>query len=352
MKKALFIVSIILVLLVSCSSFTWTFLPSESNEVAKTLSSGADSEQEKTQGISAVNSESKQVVPENNAKPKNKYKKFDSYSYDVEGDDLYALAEVLYSSGEFYGAYRLFDSIGVDTKTLTNEYHFNEYRKQWTKIKSGVDVFFDYSQDPVMYYYFLENNMPGIYSTIPLGSRGPSGGYVFYDKGYYSDGWRFLEASPSNLREKYAAGRYTINGNDVYVNGTKTYNSDCTGTGIGTGRKNTELLVNAISSIWEGPYAAKMCDSYTYTNPINDKVYDDWFLPSLDELSELISVSKKVDCNMVADIQGGWDYWWSSSEEYRFPSRVWGESLSGSIDYTWNGNGRWQKLYVRPVRTF
>jgi hypothetical protein len=31
-----------------------------------------------------------------------------------------------------------------------------------------------------------------------IGTAGPSGGYIFYDKGTFSDGWRFLEAAPSN----------------------------------------------------------------------------------------------------------------------------------------------------------
>ena len=29
-----------------------------------------------------------------------------------------------------------------------------------------------------------------------IGGRGPGGGYIFFDRGYFADGWRFLEAAP------------------------------------------------------------------------------------------------------------------------------------------------------------
>jgi len=30
--------------------------------------------------------------------------------------------------------------------------------------------------------------------ALKVGEKGPAGGYIFYDKGRVSDGWRFLEA--------------------------------------------------------------------------------------------------------------------------------------------------------------
>jgi TolB-like protein len=35
-------------------------------------------------------------------------------------------------------------------------------------------------------------------NSYRVGEVGPSGGYVFYDKGSYSDGWRYLECAPAN----------------------------------------------------------------------------------------------------------------------------------------------------------
>ena len=39
------------------------------------------------------------------------------------------------------------------------------------------------------------NGCTGISPVIPI-INGPAGGYIFYDKGGYSDGWRFLEVAP------------------------------------------------------------------------------------------------------------------------------------------------------------
>lgn len=36
-------------------------------------------------------------------------------------------------------------------------------------------------------------------ATYKIGSTGPGGGLVFYDKGNYDDGWRYLEASPADF---------------------------------------------------------------------------------------------------------------------------------------------------------
>jgi len=42
----------------------------------------------------------------------------------------------------------------------------------------------------------LVHDLPGI--KYYVGGVGPSGGYVFYDKGSYSNGWRYLEAAPES----------------------------------------------------------------------------------------------------------------------------------------------------------
>jgi len=121
-----------------------------------------------------------------------------------------------------------------------------------------------------------------------LGDTGPAGGLVFYDKGSMSDGWRYLEAAPSNQ----STGIQWYNGNSVVTGATAT--------GAGSGRANTSTI---ISKQGTGNYAAALCDKLVLGG------FDDWFLPSKDELNLMYTNLRKAG-------RGGFGsaWYWSSSE--------------------------------------
>ena len=111
-----------------------------------------------------------------------------------------------------------------------------------------------------------------------IGSTGPAGGLVFYDKGYYSLGWRYMEVNTTDLGF-FEWGCFT----STIAN---TANS-----GIGEGIFNTVNIVNfhdnlqnyyvnpsICSSQNNGTVVAKEALSYGIDN------YKDWYLPSSDEL--------------------------------------------------------------------
>jgi len=104
-----------------------------------------------------------------------------------------------------------------------------------------------------------------------------------------------------------------------------------TGTAIGTGQANTTAIVNAQGA---GSYAAKLCHDLTVGG------YNDWFLPSKDELNKLYT--NKVAIGGFAD-----HFYWSSSEGN--DSLAWGQNFNNGNQnsYSKNGNGR-----VRAVRAF
>ena len=154
---------------------------------------------------------------------------------------------------------------------------------------------------------------------------------MFYDKGSYSDGWRYLEAAKSDQATSVEWGGY-----ETSVGGTST--------GIGSGKANTEKIVQALGDgnydlgfyIGElnGNYAAKICDDLVLGG------YDDWFLPSKNELNELYK--KK-------DTVGGFasNYYWSSSEVGS--GYAWGQSFISGYQYN---NEKYNGIHVRAVRAF
>ena len=205
-----------------------------------------------------------------------------------------------------------------------------------------------------------------------IGAKGPAGGIVFYDKGEYTEGWRYLEAAPVDMKvvdgnptvdetvPGYSDGTYsfifgfyrtTDGGSSLYVNGTKTYNAtDCTGTAIGTGKTNTQLLVGAMGNeAYSGgnektaDYAARLCDILTYT--INDITYDDWFLPSKGEL-ELMYENHSVIGGF--ETRKEYDpYYWSSSE-FNANYAWYQDTCHAFLDM----DSRHYLSRVRPVRAF
>ena len=218
--------------------------------------------------------------------------------------------------------------------------------------------------------------------TAKLRYIGPAGGYVFYDCDADNDkgnadglissecGWRYLEAAPNDLRvvsgtptvdssatgyataeSGYIFGYYraSSSGSDLYVNGTTTHSeTDCTVTEIGSGEKNTEKLVNAMGesaySYLSGSgktsdYAARLCSVLSHGG------YDDWFLPSKDELDLMYDnlYSKWIGSFSV-------NYYWSSSElNYDAKYACYQRFSDGNQGISY---GRSYDNYIRPCRAF
>ncbi len=161
--------------------------------------------------------------------------------------------------------------------------------------------------------------------TYALRDIGPAGGYIFYDKGSISDGWRYLEAAPSDQST----------GIQWYYNGSYV-TTGATGTAIGTGQANTTAIVNAQGA---GSYAAQLCNELSGEE---GGYYDDWFLPSKDELNAIWT-------NLYLEWVGGFagNYYWSSSGNDA--NLAWGQYFyNGGQYYDYKSSYN----YVRAVRAF
>ncbi len=171
--------------------------------------------------------------------------------------------------------------------------------------------------------------------TYKVGDTGPAGGIIFYDAGStqtstYKDKdgkdvtytWRYLEAAPQDYDNATSWGP----SGSIYE----------TKTDIGEGKSNTAKLMAAKANDNTLDFtAAEKCVDYG-----NGTDYDDWFLPSKDELNEMYKNKDKI---------GSFDnfgYW--SSSEYN-GSNAWEQLFNnGYQDYYLRG----EDFYVRPIRAF
>jgi len=121
-------------------------------------------------------------------------------------------------------------------------------------------------------------------------------------------------------------------------------NTGATGTAIGTGQTNTTTIVN-FQGI--GAYAAQLC------NDLSLNGYDDWFLPSIDELKEMYNNKTIINTTSVANSGTNLDesrqgVYWSST---RFTnSRA--SSLRFSDAFVEGSFKASSTLNVRAVRAF
>jgi len=179
-------------------------------------------------------------------------------------------------------------------------------------------------------------NCDAIVAVAPI-QVGPAGGYIFYDKGSYSNGWRYLEAAPASSEFTAPWGLYGI-----ACPGTST--------GIGTGQANTAAIIALLLANLEPGKAAMLCAAMTAGG------YSDWFLPSKDELN-LMYVRLRQGSNIGGFNTSGSYYWSSSvggtsSDALRY--YTWYQRFSdGSQDfYSYASLNRIIELSVRGVRAF
>ena len=157
--------------------------------------------------------------------------------------------------------------------------------------------------------------------TYSLRDIGPAGGWIFYDKGSVSDGWRYLEAAPSDQSTGAQWGCYGVS-----ISGAD-------GTVVGTGEQNTIDIEAGCATVGT---AADICANLTLGD------YSDWFLPSKDELNLMYENLKVFGVGGFAD-----PYYWSSSEGSA--NHAWYQNFGNGVQ---DDGGKGNDLGVRAVRAF
>lgn len=121
------------------------------------------------------------------------------------------------------------------------------------------------------------------------------------------------------------------------------------GFGLFTGEKNTLLIIASHATVDDGnTYAARVCNEYKISK--DGKVYNDWYLPSKDELNLLYQNKSMID---IAAIENGGsafieDWYWSSTEG-NASGLAWRQYFGDGSTYDF---GKSAEYSVRAIRAF
>lgn len=166
-----------------------------------------------------------------------------------------------------------------------------------------------------------------------VSEEGPAGGIVYYDKGSYSDGWRYLEMAPAGWAGQFDPWVDLEWGCDgTLVGGTST--------DVGTGKENTDVI---LANDCAGPGTAVQIAANADING-----YIDWFLPSRDELSMIYDNLFNLGPNFHSTYGFATLTYTSSSEIDATGS--WGVAFGSGSDVQNSKTNA--TIAVRPVRRF
>jgi hypothetical protein len=115
--------------------------------------------------------------------------------------------------------------------------------------------------------------------TYAIGDTGPAGGTVFYDKGQYSHGWRYMEAAPADLPLL-----------EWGCNGSAVQNGENAAIGLGMYLSGTVAnFHDALDDYYQNPGVCNSLNNGTVAAReallLDLNGYTDWFLPSSLELA-------------------------------------------------------------------
>lgn len=171
----------------------------------------------------------------------------------------------------------------------------------------------------------VDRNGKVVTAVVPLViGANYQGGKIFY----------LFKAGEAGYIEGEIHGLITTPNLGLLMWGCNNTNIPGTTSGIGAGRLNTQIIVAACTEVG----AAKICSDLSVTE--NGVVYDDWYLPSKDELTELTT---------YITLTNGWGN----------DSKIgWSSTQGATATNAWIFNSRMMELpkllesIVRAVRSF
>jgi len=174
---------------------------------------------------------------------------------------------------------------------------------------------------PSTHHVILKKKCETTQTTYNIGDSGPAGGIVFYDKGSYSNGWRYIEAATQDLNTTQWGCPGLLIPNASY-------------TTIGNGYLNTVSSLNFhnnLNNFYTNPtnYSSNSNGTVTAKESLNliSGGNDDWFLPTSDELHAMYS-------NLFLQGLGNFssDNYWSSTQSDADNAKVLDFSNGNTLD--------------------
>jgi hypothetical protein len=184
--------------------------------------------------------------------------------------------------------------------------------------------------------------------TYTVGSNGPGGGKIFYVAitpfacgPTRSTTCTYLEAASTGWNDD---ARTWAQSTPVNYQGTRVSNTGspetATATGIGWGYWNTRAIILQGNND-PSTSAAAWADSFTRT--VSSVVYDDWYLPSSGEITQLWTNRSAVG---ISD-----NRFWTSTESSTDTGKAHTESMN-NFGGNLSPNSKSTSAYVRPIRAF
>ena len=164
---------------------------------------------------------------------------------------------------------------------------------------------------------------PASAGSYKIGEKGPAGGLIFYDKGNNQGGWQYLEAAPEDFSKTMIALSESID-----TTNTKER-------AVGKGKSNTDAIMKEAKNKGGGfGWAAQACNAYEVNG------FDDWFLPSRDELHYMYG---NLHMKKLGEFRNEW-YWSSTGDSW-----IWAENFADGRQDNFYMNRQYR---VRPIRQF
>lgn len=216
------------------------------------------------------------------------------------------------------------NSIRIEKSSLVN----NSIKLDIANLVDDKKFYISFYTKTIVGYSYSSPSSFKIPKLYNIGDIGPAGGFVFYQRPIFSLDWNFLEVSSKDYSSSTPWG----------LNSTKT---SIVNKEVEMGYSNTFSMISTFGN--SGTYSALVSHNFTLNN------YNDWFLPSITELSmirDLFLVNSTL--NLVDDI------YWSSTEDENFPERAWAVKM---IPDTQMGSKVFTQLktsneFIRPIRRF